>query len=141
MHELSEVSDPVLSRIGGRVADSVHRHTSYLKAPQVIFALFDEQTKATDRQQLAASLSALPRPDSSPTYFNPGKLSEFPLVCTAKECVGSKLCHNEEGEFYKKKTLPDLVSAKSYFRFNFLQVEDPSWLDAFCIKNIFHKLG
>ena len=130
MLELSEVSDPVLSRIGDRVADSIQRHTSYLKAPQVIFALFDEHAVATDRQQLAAALSALPRLDSSPNYFKPGKLPEVPLVCTTKECVGSKLCENEEGDFYQKKTLPDLVSVKSYLLFNLLKVEDLSWLDA-----------
>ena len=64
------------------------------------------------------------------SYFKPGKLPEVQLVCITKEYVGSKLCENEEGEFYQKKTLPDLVSVKSYLLFNLLQIEDLSWLDA-----------
>ena len=69
MMELTEVRDPVLSRIGNKVIDSIQRHTSYMKAPQVIFALFDEHAAAPDRQILASALSALPRPDSSPSFF------------------------------------------------------------------------
>ena len=129
MLELSEVKDPVLSRIGDRVADSIQRHTSYLKAPQVILALFDEHSAAADRQELAAALSALPRPDSSPSYFKSGKLAEVPLVCTFKECVGSSLCENEEGKFYDRKKLPDLVSSRSYLLFNLLNIDDLSWLE------------
>ena len=87
MLELSEVRDPVLSRIGDTVADSIQRHTSYVKASQVIFA----QARATDRQKLASALSPLHRPDSSSSFFKPGKLAEVPLVCTFKECVGSVL--------------------------------------------------
>ena len=130
MLNLSEVSDPVLSRIGEKVADSIQRHTSYLKAPQVIFALFDEHSPATDRQRLASALSDIPRPDSSPSYFKPGKLAEIPLVCSMKECVGSNLCVNDDGEFYQKKSLPDLVSVRSYLMFNLLKIDDLSWLVA-----------
>ena len=130
MIELSEVRDPVLSRIGDKVSDSIQRHTSYLKSPQVIFALFDEQSAASDRQKLASSLSAIPRPDSSPSHFKPGKLADVPLVCTMKECVGSNLCVNEDGELYQKKSLTDLVSVKSYLLFNLLKIDDLSWLDA-----------
>ena len=130
MMELTEVRDPVLSRIGNKVIDSIQRHTSYMKAPQVIFALFDEHAAAPDRQNLASALSALPRPDSSPSFFKPGKLPEIPLVCTLKECVGTKLCEDENGQFYKKKTLPELVSVRSYLLFNLLKIEDLSWLEA-----------
>ena len=130
MLQLSEVEDSVLSRIGDKVADSLQRHTSYLKAPQVIFALFDEDATAADRQKLAAALSALPRPDISPSFFKPGKLAEVPLVCTLKECVGSLLCEDEDGFHYQKKTLPDLVTVRSYVLFNLLKIEDLSWLDA-----------
>jgi hypothetical protein len=130
MLELSEVRDPLLSRIGDKVADSIQRHTSYLKAPQVIFSLFDEHATATGRQKLASALSALPRPDNSPSFFKPGKLAEVPLVCTLKECVGSSLCEDEDGGYYQKKTLPDLVTVRSYLLFNLLKIEDLSWLDA-----------
>ena len=37
------------------------------------------------------------------------------------------LCQNEDGDFYQKKTLPELVSVKSYLLFNLLK--DLSWLD------------
>ena len=51
-------------------------------------------------------------------------------MCTLKECVGTKLCEDENGQFYKKKTLPELVSVRSYLLFNLLKIEDLSWLEA-----------
>ena len=106
------------------------RHTSYLKPPQVIFALFDERSSAIDRQLLASALSAIPRPDISPSYFKPGKLDDVPLVCSMKECVGSVLCLDEVGNLYSQKTLATFVSVKSYLLFNLLKIEDLSWLIA-----------
>ena len=114
-----------MSRIGDKVADSIQRHTSYLKAPQVIFSLFDEHATATDRQKLASALSALPRPDNSPSFFKPGKLAEVPLVCTLKECVGSALCEDEDGGYYQKKILPALVTVRSYLFFQFPEDRGP----------------
>ena len=48
---------------------------SYLKPPQVIFALFDERSSA-----IASALSTIPRPDNSPSYFKAGKLDDVSLV-------------------------------------------------------------
>ena len=130
MLRLSESEDPDFARIGAQVAESVQRHTSYLKAPQVVFALFDEKSGVKERKDIASALSAIPRLDSSPSFFKPGKLAEVPLVCSKKECVGSSFCTNEDGDFYPQKTLADLVSSKSYLLFNLLHIEDLSWLDA-----------
>ena len=130
MQDLSEVKDPDLSIIGIYVSDSIQRHTSYLKAPQVIFALFDEMSAPVERQKLATALAAIPRPDSSPSYFKAGKLADVPLVCSMKECVGSSLCITDSGNFYSKKTLAGLVGVKSYMLFNLLKIEDLSWLEA-----------
>ena len=130
MQDLSEIEDPDLSRIGIYVSDSIQRHTSYLKAPQVIFALFDEMSAPVERQKLASALAAIPRPDSSPSYFKAGKLADVPLVCSMKECVGSSLCITDSGNFYSKKTLAGLVGVKSYMLFNLLKIEDLSWLEA-----------
>ena len=130
MQQLSESMDPDFSRIGTHVTESIQRHTSYLKAPQVIFGLFDNSSSIMDRKSLASALSAIPRPDTNPSVFKPGKLPEVPLLCNIKECVGSNFCVNEEGNFYPSKTLASLVSAKSYLLFNLLGIEDLSWLDA-----------
>ena len=130
MMKLSEVKDPELSRIGYHVTESVQRHTSYLKPSQVIFALFDETSSPADRQKLASALSEIPRPDTSPVYFKPGKLPDVPLVCSMKECVGSALCLDEAGKSYPEKSLPSLLSVKSYLLFNLLKIEDLSWLIA-----------
>ena len=130
MLRLSESEDPDFARIGAQVAESVQRHSSYLKAPQVVFALFDEKSGVKERKDIASALSAIPRLDSSPSFFKPGKLAEVPLVCSKKECVGSSFCTNEDGDFYPQKTLADLVSSKSYLLFNLLHIEDLSWLDA-----------
>ena len=119
---LSESEDPDFARIGDQVAESVQRHTSYLKAPQVVFALFDEKSGVKERKDIASALSAIPRLDSSPSFFKPGKLAEVPLVCSKKECVGSSFCTNEDGDFYPQKTLADLVSSKSYLLFNLLHI-------------------
>ena len=97
MMKLSEVSDPDLSRIGYHVTDSVQRHTSYLKPPQVIFALFDERSSPAERHKLASALSEIPRPDTAALYVKPGKLPDVPLVCSMKECVGSVLCLDGAG--------------------------------------------
>ena len=130
MMELSEVTDPDFSRIRVYVTESFQRHTSYLKPPQVIFALFDERSSANDRQLLASALSAIPRPDDSPSYFKAGKLDDVSLVCSKKECVGSVLCMDEDDKFYPKKTLASFLSEKSYLLFNLLKIEDLSWLTA-----------
>ena len=130
MLRLSESEDPDFARIGAQVAESVQRHTSYMKAPQVVFALFDEKAGVKERRDLASALSAIPRLDTSPSCFKPGKLAEVPLLCSKKECVGSAFCTNEDGDFYPQKTLADLVSSKSYMLFNLLHIEDLSWLDA-----------
>ena len=82
MQNLSEVEDPDFSRIGIYVIDSIQRHTSYLKGPQVIFALFDEMAAPVERSKIASSLAAIPRPDTSPFYFKAGKLADIPLVCS-----------------------------------------------------------
>ena len=129
MQNLSEVEDPDLSRIGIFVNDSIQRHTSYLKPPQVIFALFDEMSAPVDRSRIASTLAAIPRPDTSPFFFKAGKLADIPLVCSMKECVGSSLCSNEDGDFYSMKTLAGLVGVKSYLLFNLLKIEDLNWLE------------
>ena len=128
MVELSEMEDKDYSKIGTQVADSIQRHTCYLKAPQVIFGLFDEKSKPKDRQYLASALFKIPRPETSPSYFKPGKMADVPLVCSTQECVGSPTCMNEDGLLYPKKTLANLVSVKSYLLFNLLGIEDMSWL-------------
>ena len=74
--------------------------------------------------------TAIPRPDTSPLYFKPGKLPDIPLVCSMKECVGSSLCSDDVGDFYSKKTLAVLVWVKSYLLFKLLKIEDLSWLEA-----------
>ena len=94
------------------------------------FGLFDNSSSAMDRKSLASALSAIPRPDTNPLVFKPGKLPDIPLLCNIKECVGSNFCVNEEGDFYPSKTLATLVSAKSYLLFNLLGIEDLSWHDA-----------
>ena len=130
MQDLFDVEDPDMSRIGAYVSDSIQRHTSYLKAPQVIFALFNEKLEPTERQTLAAALAAIPRPDSSPDHFRPGKLADIPLVCSMKECVGSSLCIDDSDLPFPKKTLASFVGVKSYLLFNLLHIEDLSWLEA-----------
>ena len=45
-----------------------------------------------------------------------------------KECVGSALCLDEAGKSYPEKSLPSLLSVKSYLLFNLLKIEDLSWL-------------
>lgn len=130
MLKLSDIADPDLSRIGIKVSESIQRHTSYLKAPQVIFGLFDEKSDVLARKNLASALSAIARVDTSPADFKAGKLADVPLVCSMRECVGSSLCVNEEGDLYPKKTLASLVSGKSYLLFSLLHIEDLSWLDA-----------
>ena len=130
MLQLSDFDDPDFARIGDHVAESIQRHTSYLKAPQVIFGLFDEMSSAMDRQNLASALWSIPRPDTSLSYFKAGKLDAVPLLCSKKECVGSPLCCNETGGFYPRKTLASLVSVKSYLMFNLIGVYDLSWLNA-----------
>ena len=109
MQSLSEFENPDFSRIGIYVSDSIQRHTSYLKGPQVIFALFDEMAAPVERSKIASSLAAIPRPDTSPFYFKAGKLSDIPLECSMQECVGSSLLSNDVGDFYSKKTLAVLV--------------------------------
>ena len=109
---------------------SIQRHTCYLKAPQVVFALFDQKSSSKDRKSLASALSAIPRPGISANIFKPGKLPDVPLVCSVKECVGTSFCTNDEGDFYPVKTLSNMVSAKSYLLFNLLEIEDLSWLEA-----------
>jgi hypothetical protein len=106
------------------------RHTSFLQPPQVIFALFDERSSANDRQLLASALSAIPRPDNSPSYFKAGKLDDVSLVCSKKESVGSVLCMDEDDKFYPKETLASFLSEKSYLIFNLLKIDDLSWLAA-----------
>ena len=69
MLRLSESEDPDFARIGDQVAESVQRHTSYLKAPQVVFALFDEKSGVKERKDIASALSAIPRLDSSSSLF------------------------------------------------------------------------
>ena len=128
MMQLSEVKDSDLSRIGYYVTESIQRHTSYLKAPQVIFALFDEKSSPAERQKLASALSEIPRPDTSPFYFKPGKLADVQLVCSMNKCVGSVLCEDEHGMCYPEKSLSSLVSVKSYLLFNLLKIKDLSWL-------------
>ena len=76
MQDLFEVDDPDMSRIGAHVSESIQRHTSYLKAPQVIFPLFDDKLEPSERQKFATALAAIPRPDKSPTYFKSGLLHE-----------------------------------------------------------------
>ena len=130
MQHLVEMDDPDFSRIGAFVSDSIQRHTSYLKAPQVIFALFDETAASDNRQALAAALSKIPKPNQPTTYFKPGKLEDVPLVCSVKECVGSSLCEDDHGNPYPKKTLSSFVSEKSYLLFNLLDITDLTWLES-----------
>ena len=130
MLQLSDSEDPVLSRIGAHVAESIQRHTSYLKAPQVVFALFDKKLSPLDRQHLASALHAIPRPDVSPSLFKPGKLDAVPLLCSIKECVGSAACETDTGELYPRKTLASFVSVKSFMMFNLIGIEDLTWLGA-----------
>ena len=47
MLNLSEMDDSDFCKIGFSVADSIQRHSCYLKAPQVIFALFNEESSPT----------------------------------------------------------------------------------------------
>ena len=128
MLDLLDIDNKEMSRIGAHVCDSIQRHTSYLKEPQVIFALFDENLKSSERQEIASALDAVERPDISPDHFKPGKLSEIPLVYSMKECVSSSLCMNESDELFPKNTLASLVVVKSYLLFNLLKIEDLSWL-------------
>ena len=130
MLQLSDFDDPDYARIGASVAESLQRHTSYLKGPQVIFALFDSQLSPIDRQMIASALHAIPRPSVSPAHFKPEKLDAVPLLCSIKECVGSPGCVNEDGDLYPRKTLANFVSVKSYLMFNLLGIEDLTWLDA-----------
>lgn len=130
MLQLSEFEDPYFSRIGAHVAESIQRHTSYLKALRVIFALFDKKLSPLDRQHLASALHAIPRPDVSPAHFKPGKLDAVPLLCSIKECVGSSACETDTGELYPRKTLASFVSVKSYMMFNLIGIEDLTWLGA-----------
>ena len=95
MQTLIDIDDPDFSRIGAFVSDSIQRHKSYLKAPQVIFALFDESSSSVDRQVLAAALGKVPRPDPSATCFKPGKLADVFLVCSVGECVGKSVPKEE----------------------------------------------
>ena len=130
MQSLVDMEDPDFSRIGASVSDSIQRHTSYIKAPQVIFALFDEGSPSLDRQGLASTLAKIPRPDIAAPTFKPGKLADVSLVCSVKECVGSSLCEDDLGNFYPKKTLSSFVSEKSYLLFNLLEIADLAWLEA-----------
>lgn len=130
MLQLTEFDDPDFSRIGAHVAESIQRHTCYLKAPQVIFGLFDEKSSPIDRRLLASALHAIPRPDDSPAFFKPGKLDAVSLLCSVRECVGSPLCEGEEGDLFPRKTLASFVSVKSYLLFNLLGIDDLSWLNA-----------
>ena len=66
-----------------------------------------------DRKNLSSAPSAIPRLDTSPSNFKPGKLAEVPLVFSQKECVGSSLCVNEALDLYPQKTLARLLSCKS----------------------------
>ena len=52
MLNLADMEDCDFSRIGRNVSDSLQRHTCYMKAPQVIFALFDETSSPTKRRNL-----------------------------------------------------------------------------------------
>ena len=128
MLQLSEFEDPDFSRIGAHVAESIQRHTSYLKAPQVIFALFDQMFYPIDRQHLASALHTIPRPDVSPSHFKPGKLDAVPLLCSIKEFVGSSPCENDAGELYPRRTLASFVPVKSYMIFNLIGFEDFGWM-------------
>ena len=130
MLQLTEFDDPDFSRIGAHVAESIQRHTCYLKAPQVIFGLFDDNSSPIDRRLLASALHAIPRPDDSPAFFKPGKLDAVSLLCSVRECVGSPLCEGEEGDLFPRKTLASFVSVKSYLLFNLLGIDDLSWLNA-----------
>ena len=130
MLQLSDFDDPDYARIGASVAESLQRHTCYLKGPQVIFALFDSQISLIDRQMIASALHTIPRPSVSPSHFKPGKLDAVPLLCSIKECVGSAGCVNEAGNLYPRKTLANFVTVKSFLMFNLLGIEDLIWLDA-----------
>ena len=130
MLELSESEDRYLSRIGSKVCESIQRHTCYLKPPQVIFSLFNQNSSALELQEIASKLSTIPRPGSSAASFKPGKLPDVQLLCSVQECVGSSLCVDDDGNLFPRKTLPDLLSSKSYLLFNSLKIEDLSWLNA-----------
>ena len=126
---LADMEDCDFSRIVRNVSDSIQRHTCYIKAPQVIFALFYEMASPNERQELASAVAAISRPDLSPSHFKAGKLPPVPLVCSTKECVGTSQCEMECGNSYSKKTLFGLVSAKSYVLFNLLKIDDLTWLE------------
>ena len=130
MLHLSDFEDPVFSRMRAHVAESIQRHTSYLKAPHVVFALFDRNLSLLDRQLLASALHAIPRPDVSPSQFKPRKLDTVPLLCSNKECVGSAASETDTGELFPRKTLASFVIFKSYMMFNLIGIEDLTWLGA-----------
>ena len=126
MLEISDIEDPLLSNIGVKVAESIQRHTAYLKPSQVVFALFDEEAEDAARRQLADALAAITRPGMS--VLKSGKVAEVPLLCSLKECVGTFFCQDDDGNGYPRKQLPEYLTSRSYLLFNLLKIEDLSWL-------------
>ena len=105
------------SEIASRVLQSLTGQTWYLDQPWIVTALVGPDVPAEEKEEVARSLAATPRPSSFPPFSVTPTLPKLP-------------CHQES--FWPKDgslpSLSSLVGPRTWLLFNLLQLEEAELL-------------